>query len=53
MTVTEVAADYGISPQTVREACAKGWLNARKSGATWLITRFSAHSRWGKRDSGE
>lgn len=51
MTVTEVAQEYGISPQAVREACQKSWVAARKSGATWLIARLSAHGRWGEKST--
>jgi excisionase family DNA binding protein len=40
MTVSEVAEAYGISDRTVREAIEKGWLNAQKSGGTWLIRRM-------------
>ncbi|MBN1119555.1 MAG: DUF433 domain-containing protein [Anaerolineae bacterium] len=47
LTVAQVAEEYGISPQTVREACAKGWIAGRKSGTIWLIRRLSAHNRWG------
>jgi excisionase family DNA binding protein len=48
MTVTEVAAVYNVTPQAVREAAARGWIRARKSGATWLIRRRDADGRWGK-----
>jgi uncharacterized protein (DUF433 family) len=47
LTVSQVAAEYGISPQAIREACQKGWVNARKSGSTWLLKRFGVHNRWG------
>ncbi len=33
----------------IREAAAKGRVPARKSGATWLIRRSDAESRWGER----
>src|SRR5574341_9626 len=49
MTVSEVAEAYGISDRTVREAIEKGWLNAQKSGGTWLIRRRDAQARWGHR----
>lgn len=48
MTATEVAAVYHVTPQAVREAAARGWIAARKSGATWLIRRRDAEARWGK-----
>src|SRR5574341_2122983 len=48
MTVSEVAATYGISDRTVREAIEKGWIKGRKSGRTWLIRRQDAEHRWGK-----
>lgn len=47
MTVTEVAEEFDLSPRVVREACQKGWVEARKSGATWLISRAAALARWG------
>lgn len=46
LTATEVAQLYGISTAAVREAAAKGRVPARKSGATWLIRRADAESRW-------
>lgn len=49
MTVSEVAETYGLTPRAVREAAAKGWIPARKSGATWLIGRLYAEARWGKK----
>src|SRR5574341_1435632 len=36
MTAAEVAEVYGISPQAVREACQMVWVDAHKSGNTWL-----------------
>jgi uncharacterized protein (DUF433 family) len=48
MTASEIAVVYRLTPQAVREAAAKGWIPARKSGATWLIRRRDAESRWGK-----
>lgn len=49
LTVTEIAQTYGISTAAVREAATKGHVPARKSGATWLIRRSDAESRWGDR----
>jgi len=49
MTVAETAEQYEISEPTVRIAIKKGWLPARKSGATWLIKRRDAQARWGDR----
>ena len=49
MTVTEVSAVYGVTPQAVREAASRGWVPARKSGATWLIRRRDAEARWAGR----
>jgi uncharacterized protein (DUF433 family) len=46
MTVTEIATEFGISPQAVRKACEMGWLPARKAGGTWLIRREDAEARW-------
>lgn len=49
MTASEVSTVYGVTPQAVREAAARGWLRARKSGATWLIRRRDAEARWASR----
>jgi uncharacterized protein (DUF433 family) len=48
MTVPEIAAEFGITPQAVREAAAKGWITARKAGRDWLIRRGDALARWQK-----
>jgi uncharacterized protein (DUF433 family) len=48
MTVTEISEEFGITPAGVREACRKGWIQAEKSGSTWLIRRLHAKERWGK-----
>ena len=50
MTVNEVANTYGLQAGTVRRSIHKGYINARKSGALWLIRRADAEARWGKRD---
>jgi uncharacterized protein (DUF433 family) len=47
MTVSEIAAEYGISAQAIRKACARGVIPARKSGAIWLVRRLVAEARWG------
>ena len=47
MTVTEVAEEFDITPAGIREACRKGWIQAEKSGSTWLIRRLHARKRWG------
>lgn len=49
MTVEEVAKTYNIQPGTVRRTIHMGWLKARKSGKSWLIRRFEAEQRWGKK----
>lgn len=51
MTATEVASHFAISSQAVREAASKGWIPARKSGATWLIRQGDAEARWGGKSS--
>lgn len=48
VAISEVAEKFGINPRTVREACAKGWIPAHKSGSTWLIRWHDAQERWGK-----
>src|SRR5574341_976457 len=49
MTASEIAQYYGVAAATVREAATKGWVPARKSGATWLIRWADAESRWGEK----
>jgi excisionase family DNA binding protein len=49
MTVKEIAGEFGVDESTVREAAKKGWIPARKSGATWLIHKRDAYARWGER----
>jgi len=49
VTVSEIASTFDVSPRAVREACAKGWIPARKSGGTWLIRASDARARWGDR----
>ncbi len=49
MTAKEIAEDYDIKEDTVRDACQHDWITARKSGTTWLILRKDAETRWGKR----
>ena len=49
MTVREIAQVYALDESTVREAAKKGWVPARKSGATWLIRSREAEARWGER----
>lgn len=50
MTVREIAQKFGVDESTVREAAKRGWIPARKSGATWLIRSRDAHARWGRHD---
>jgi len=49
LTATEIARHYGITTGAVRQAALKGQIPARKSGATWLIKRADAESRWGSK----
>jgi len=49
VTATEVAAEFGVAARVVRQSAAKGWIPARKSGATWLIRHRDAQARWGHR----
>lgn len=49
VTPKEIAEDFGIKEDTVRDAIEHGWLIARKSGATWLILRKHAEKRWAKK----
>jgi uncharacterized protein (DUF433 family) len=48
MTVPEIAAEFGVSAQTIREAAQMGWVKARKAGRDWLIKRRDAAQRWDK-----
>lgn len=45
-TVAEVAELFDLNPSTVRRACERGQVLARKSGATWLINASCAIARW-------
>lgn len=38
-----------VSVQAIMEACRKGYIDARKSGGTWLMRRSDAVARWGLR----
>lgn len=49
MTVSEIASEFKVTARVVRTAAARGWIAARKSGATWLIRRSDAAARWGNR----
>jgi hypothetical protein len=45
-TVAECAQIFGLDVSTVRRACERKQVLARKSGATWLISVYDAQSRW-------
>lgn len=47
MTSGEVVAVFGLSDSTVRNACKRGSIPARKSGGVWLVKRSDAVARWG------
>ncbi len=49
MTVQEIADEFGIHRQTVYDAIERGYIPARRSGATWLVRRADAEARWGER----
>jgi uncharacterized protein (DUF433 family) len=49
MTAAAAAAEYGLADRTVRDAIQHGWIEARKSGGTWLIRCADAEARWGRR----
>ena len=49
VTPSEVASEFGIKEDTVRDACQNGWIVARKSGSTWLMRRADAEKRWNKK----
>jgi hypothetical protein len=48
MTAPEVAEEFGISAQAVREAAANQRIPARKVGRDWIIKHQDAEQRWGK-----
>lgn len=48
MTAKEIAEEFGIKEDTVRDAIEHGWLIARKSFGTWLVLRKHAEARWRK-----
>ncbi len=47
MTAPEIAEEFGISAQAVREAAANQRIPARKVGRDWLIKRQDVEQRWG------
>jgi len=47
MTAGEVVALFGLSDSTVRNACKRGSIPARKSAGVWLVRRSDAVKRWG------
>ena len=49
ITAAEAATLYGLAEDSVRKACQRHQLVARKSGGTWLLLREDAESRWGKK----
>lgn len=49
MTAAAVAEEYKLSPRTVRDAIEHGWIEAIKSGGTWLLRRADVAARWGER----
>lgn len=49
LTLAECAELYGISHDMIRVTIHRGYINARKSGGTWLILREDAEKRWGNR----
>lgn len=48
MTTVEVAKEFGVADATVRQAIGHGFIEARQSGATWLVRRADAKKRWKK-----
>jgi len=48
MTSGEVVQVFGLSAATVRNACKRGAIPARKSAGTWLVKRSDAAKRWGQ-----
>lgn len=48
VTPAEIEALYGVKADTVRDACEREWIMARKSGSTWLIPAKVSKERWGK-----
>ena len=49
VTAKEIAALFGIKEDTVRDACQRRQIVARKSGTTWLLMLEEAKQRWGKK----
>lgn len=48
MTSQEVVQVFGLSIATVRNACRRGSIPARKSAGVWLIKRSDATKKWGQ-----
>lgn len=49
VTPAEVSERFCVKADTVRDACERGQIPARRSGATWLMLYEDAERRWGKR----
>jgi excisionase family DNA binding protein len=47
LTAAEAAALWGLDDSTVKKACQKGRIEARKSGRVWLITRTDMEKVYG------
>lgn len=50
MTPKEIAEEFDVKEDTVRDAIEHEWLLARKSGGTWLVLEEHAAKRWKKRE---
>jgi hypothetical protein len=48
LTASEVDEIYNLATGTARQACNRGQIVARKSGATWLIRKADASEMWRK-----
>ena len=49
LTAREVCERFEIAKITVNQACQRGWIAARKSGATWLMALADVEARWKRR----
>lgn len=46
MTTSEAEEELGLAEGSIKKACQRSQLAARKSGGTWLIRRYDAYRRW-------
>lgn len=46
LTIKEAAEEFGVSVKTIHSAVKDGRIDARQSGATWLVLRDEVSAQW-------